>query len=170
MTTFWSSPDGSTWDRVVLDEPNVVARDIAAAAGGFVAVGIASNTGGCGVDFRCTAIVFTSADGRTWQRSEVKVPNGLIAPDAFTDVVAVGGRLIAISAEVEPDGQAPSAEPIIDDSGTRFWWSADGLTWTPVEGIPYDLSASPYQPIAAGPDRVVIVGDIHSRILVSPPE
>lgn len=170
VTAFWSSPDGSSWDRVVLDEPNVVASDIAAAPGGFVAVGIASNTGGCGVDLRCTAIVFTSADGRTWQRSEVKVPDGLTAPDAFTDVVAVGGRLIAISAEAEPDGQAPSAQPIIDDGGTRFWWSADGLTWTPVEGIPYDLSASPYQPIAAGPARVVIVGDIHSRILVSPPE
>lgn len=163
QTTFWSSPDGSTWERVVLEEPNVTASDIAATADGFIAVGIDSNPGGCGVDLRCTAAVFTSTDGRSWQRGQVDVPEGLIAPDAFSDVVVVGGRMIAIGEELEPDGVAQSQEPWL-------WWSTDGILWTPIEGVAADLGHAYWQPIAASADRIVSVGDINQRVLVSPPE
>jgi hypothetical protein len=157
---FWSSADGSTWERAVVEEPNTNARDIAVTAGGYVAVGSASNPGGCGVGLPCSAIVFTSTDGRTWERHDVNVPDGLIVPDALRDAVAVGGRIIAIADEVEPDGQERIDGP--------FWSSTDGLTWTLIEGIPQDFGPSPYQPLAASPDRVVIVGDLNGRIAVSP--
>jgi hypothetical protein len=170
-TAFWSSPDGSTWDRVVLDQPNMNASDIVVTATGFVAVGGASNMGGCGIGLpRCTAIVFTSGDGRIWQRHDVKVPDGLNFPDALTDAVAAGGRILAVSLELDGQRQAPSAQPIIDDSGTRIWSSIDGLTWTPIDGIPTDFRPSSYQPIAVGQGRLVIVGDLNGRIAVSPPK
>ncbi len=166
VTAFWSSPDGSTWDRVVLSEPNVVAHDLVAWAGALVAVGIASNTGGCGLGLRCTAAVYTSADGRAWQREQIRVPEGMVAPDAFSDAVVVGGRIIAIALELEPDGRPQSP------AHNSVWWSSDGKTWAPVQGIPTDFSPAFWQPIAAGQARAVIVDDMGGlpwRILVSPP-
>jgi hypothetical protein len=169
VTAFWSSPDGFTWQRVVLAEPNVNAGDVAATADGFVAVGIASNTGGCGVDLRCTAAVFTSPDGRSWQRQQIVVPEGMIAPDAFSDVVVVGGRIIAISVEQERDGLAQSES----QDTVALWWSTDGILWSPVEGFA-DFSPAYRGPIAASPDRIVIIGNLRfdpeeTRVLISPP-
>ena len=161
---FWSSQDGTVWERVVLDEPNLIASDIAVTAGGFVAVGMTSNAGGCSPDLRCTAVVLTSADGRVWiQKQVVEIPEGLIAPDSFTDVVVVGGGMIAVAVEFEDDGLPEGGRQ------PQLWRSPDGSTWIPVEGIPDEFSPGYQQPIAVGPDRVVIVGDIHARILVSPP-
>jgi hypothetical protein len=166
---FWSSPDGSTWDRVVLEEPNTTASEVVTTPRGFVAVGSASNTDGCGVGLPpCKALVFTSTDGRSWQRHEVKVPDRSNAPDAFTDALAIGDRILAISIELDGQKQVPSTEPIIDATGAGFWSSGDGVNWTPMDGIPHDFGPSSYQPIAAGPDRVVIVGDLNGRIAVSP--
>ncbi len=162
VNAFWSSPDGSTWDRVTLDEPNVIALDVAATADGFVAVGVTDNPGGCGLDLVCTAVVFTSADGRIWQRGQVEVPEGLIAPDGFSDAVVVGGRIIAKAYEV--DGQAQGFRQ------GRLWWSSDGTFWRPAEGDPAEFGTAHWQPIAAGPDRVFLVGDLHGRVLVSPPD
>ena len=164
LTAFWSSPDGSTWDRVTLAEPNVIARDVAATANGFLAVGIASNAGGCGVDLPCTAAVFTSTDGRTWQREQPVAPAGLILPDGFSDAVVVGGRIIATAEELTGGGLAEGVRP------ERLWWSTDGGLWSPLEGYPVDVNPAYWQPIAAGPARTVIVGDTESRILVSPPK
>ncbi len=160
VAAFWSSPDGSSWDRMTLDEPNVVALDVVATADGFVAVGTAGNTAGCGVGLPCTAAVLTSSDGRTWQRTQVDVPEGMIAPDGFSDAVVVGARIIATAEYVEGQG-----------GDLRWlWWSIDGRVWNPVEAIPDDLRPGP---MAAGPDRAVIVpvagGDIRSRFLISPP-
>jgi hypothetical protein len=170
---FWSSPDGSTWQRTVLDQPNVTASDLVPTPGGYLAVGSAANRGGCGVDLPCTAIVFTSTDGRTWQRNEVKVPEGVGIPDALTDAVNIGGRIIAISHELDGLEHPPSTEPVIDASGALFWSSADGLMWTPIQGIPLQFAPSYSQPIVAGVDRMVIVGenvgDPTVRIAVSPP-
>jgi hypothetical protein len=165
---FWSNENGSTWDRVVVDAPNTTASDIAATEQGFVAVGSAGNPGGCGTKLPCAAVAFTSTDGATWKRSGVKVPKGFGVPDAFTDVVAVDGRFIAIAHELDGLERAPSAEPAIDDNGTRLWSSADGLTWTAIAGIPTDFGPSPNQPMAAGAGHVVIVGDLYARIAVSP--
>jgi hypothetical protein len=169
VTAFWSSPDGSTWQRVVLAERNVNARDIAVTADGFVAVGIASNTGGCGLDLSCTAAVFTSTDGRSWQRQQVEVPEGMIAPDAFSDVVVVGGRIIAISVELEPDGLGQSEAA----GAGAIWWSTDGTLWSPLEGVPADFTPAHRQPFASGRDRIVIIADTgagETRVLISPPE
>ena len=171
VTAFWSSPDGSTWERVVLEEPNVNATDIAATASGFVAVGTVSFTGGCGLDLPCTAAVFNSTDGRIWQRQQVEVPEGMIAPDSFSDVVVVGGRIIAISNELEPDGLAQSQAPAAD----ALWSSTDGRLWTPLEGVAVDFDPDAYwQPIASGPDRVAIIGNVRFdpeevQVLISPP-
>lgn len=170
-TAFWSSPDGSTWDRVVLDEPNTNASDVVVTAGGFLAVGEATNAGGCGIGLpQCKAIVFTSADGRIWQRHDVKVPGGVNFPDALTDAVAAGGLIFAISHEGDGQRQAPPTGPTIDTSGAGYWRSADGLTWTPIEGIPVDFGPSHFQPMAVGQGRVVVVGDLYGRIAVSPPK
>jgi hypothetical protein len=166
---FWSSPDGSIWERVVVDQPNMSAADVVETAGGYVAIGSASNATGCGVGLPpCTAVVFTSIDGRAWQAREITTPAGLNTPDAFTDAVAIGGRILAISIELDGQSQVPPAEPVIDASGAHFWSSTDGLSWTRILGIPDDFGPSSYQPIAAGPDRVVIVGDLNARIAVSP--
>jgi hypothetical protein len=166
---FWSSADGSTWDRVVVDQPNMTAGDVVETAGGYIAIGSASNATGCGVGLPpCTAVVFTSTDGRTWRARDITTPADLNTPDAFTDAVAIGGRILAISVEVDGQKQVQPSEPIIDASGANFWSSVDGLTWTPIEGLPLDYGPSPYQPMAASPDRVVIVGDINARIAVSP--
>ncbi|HLA17648.1 MAG TPA: hypothetical protein VJZ72_12205 [Candidatus Limnocylindrales bacterium] len=155
----------------------MIARDIAATADGFVAVGMAFNTGGCGVGLPCTAAVFTSPDGRTWQREQIELPvealpapyEGMVAPDGFSDAVVVGGRIIATADEVEPDGLAQQDVPGLGG----LWWSTDGTLWNPLLGVPADLSPAYWQPIAAGPDGAVIVpaggGDIRSRFLVSPP-
>jgi hypothetical protein len=171
---FWSSRGGSPWDRVIVDEVDTSASDIVATPEGFLAVGSATTAGGCGGvgGVGCTAIVFKSSDGRSWQRHDVKVPRGMGIPDALTDAVTAGGRIIAISVELDgqPDGQtpAPSAEPVIDASGHLFWSSTDGLLWSPVQGIPGDFNPSGYQPMAAGAGRLVVVGDLNARIAVSP--
>lgn len=159
VTAFWSSPDGSTWERVVLEEPNVSASDIAVTPDGFVAVGEAANPGGCGVDLPCTAAVYTSTDGRVWDRQQVEVPEGMIAPDAFSGVVVVGGRIIASS-------ESPTTRAL--------WSSIDGILWSHVAGAPADFGPAHWQPIAAGPDRVVIIGNVRFdpeevRVLISPP-
>jgi len=163
QTAFWSSPDGSTWERVVLDEPNASASDVAFNAAGWVAVGLAGEVGNCGPQRQCMAAAFRSPDGHTWPPLPVEVAAGAFPPDAFTDVVVVGDRIMAIGAELEGEGLA-------ENGGLGpLWLSTDGRIWTPVQGVPADYSPARYQPMAAGPERVVIVGDIQSRILVSPP-
>jgi hypothetical protein len=163
---FWSSPDGSIWERTVLDEPNASAADVVVTPGGYVAFGSAGNAGGCSDVLRCTAIVFESKDGRTWQRSEITVPAASNVPDAFLSAVSIGDRIIAISTELDGQHQTPPTDTPVD--ATIFWLSTDGLSWTQIHGIPFDFVPSPYQPIAANRDRVVILGRINSLVAVSP--
>jgi hypothetical protein len=165
---FWWSQDGSLWDLTVLDEPNARAEDIVATPQGFLAVGSANGANGCEVRRPCDAKVFTSPDGRTWERRAITVPDPSTAPDVFTDAFVVGDRIIAISHELDGVEQPASSEPVIDGSGARYWSSRDGLTWAEVDGIPRDFSPSPLQPMAGTPQRLVIVGTQDGRIVVSP--
>jgi hypothetical protein len=117
----WTTSDGRDWTPATveaIDDANPEypgeVLDIAAGGPGYVAVGTYGRAGGDGA----TAVVWTSADGTTWQR----VPFGpAFERSQIGQVVAWKGGLLAFGCE--------NASPI-DCGPTRVWTSADGSTWT----------------------------------------
>jgi hypothetical protein len=133
----WTSPDGLNWS-VRPDAPDI--RAVAATKSGFVGVGSEETIeDACDVEARgdCTAAVWTSSDGITWNR----VPNNDAVfgggPDKqwVSDVTTVGDQVVAV--------------------GTSVWASPDGLTWSRI--YTPELRAHMYA-VAAGPSNLVVVG------------
>ena len=120
----WTSADGRTWERVASDpavfgENGTSVQGVTAHGSGLVAVGSALSAD----DFQRSAAVWTSADGRTWQR----VPDdaGVFGSDEGTRIKAVtvgGPGLVAVGEDFATDGAA-------------VWTSVDGTSW---ERVPHD--------------------------------
>jgi hypothetical protein len=101
------SKDGTAWSIDPLDAAFKAATmgGVAAAAGGFVAVGATSDL---------VPVVWTSTDGRTWTRPS---PSGLSTSAELRSIVTGTQGLVAVGG---------------DGSRAASWTSKDGATW--VEG------------------------------------
>jgi hypothetical protein len=125
----WTSTDGLHWTRVP-DQASfrgAAMTAVAAAEGGFVAVGLAG----------AYAAAWTSADGQTWSRApDAKLFHALPSADvsASTTMISVAsghGRVVAIGYEGAGGGHGPAA---------RAWWSTDGQGWTEANGDAFSAS------------------------------
>ncbi len=110
----WFSADGLTWTKVTDVKPfrSATISGIVAGGPGFVAVG----TEALGMSGPFTTVVWTSTDGRTWQR----VDASRLAAAADARIGGGGRSLVIRSTDPAPDGTVR----------TRLWASADGLAWT----------------------------------------
>lgn len=141
---FWLSADGgATWEVLpatvdddlgmqVIEGPEVGLRDVAAGWGdqdGFVAIGSTS----------AHSVAWTSAEGRSWERSE---PFG---DDQIVAVTATGGNWVAVGRTSTQAGPRAAA-----------WRSPDRIAWARVVVDAPPLSAVTYDPAR---DRIVAVGD-----------
>jgi hypothetical protein len=126
------------WTRVQFlgDEPGSVVEGIVAGGPGLVAVGSDVTSGG---------VVWTSADGRTWNRIE-----GSFDTCTFVDVTTGGPGLVAASlGRGCYTTQAGNLAPI--------WTSTDGITWTRAPSDP-DFDGAWLRAIATGGPGFVAVG------------
>jgi hypothetical protein len=100
---------------------------VAAADGGFVAVGLAGTV----------AAVWTSVDGQTWSRSpDAKLFHALPRADvsASTTMISVAsghGRVVAVGYDGPGGAHGPAA---------RAWWSTDGRSWAVAPGDSFSAS------------------------------
>lgn len=115
----WFSDDGLAWTRVsAASGPRPGAGDtsvsgVVALAGGFVGVGVDSSGRGSP-----TTVVWTSADGATWNSVNGTFPgngDGVVA-----DLGVVAGSIVAIG--FSPEAGTPAA-----------WVSDDGVVWAAAE-------------------------------------
>ena len=109
----WFSEDAIAWSRVGVPQAfeQVELIDVAADAGGYVAVGTASGDGFP----RPQTVMYRSDDGRHWERLEA--PAGAV--DTYAHAVAAGPTGFVVTASGSQ--QAPAV-----------WTSADGRSWLPV--------------------------------------
>ena len=136
----WVSKDGGTWTRI--DDPSfvggVAVSAIAVPFGGLVAVGSTLDRG--------EAIVWRSADGRSWARAEGGT--GFRDPGFvwMTDVVAVDDTVIAIG-DYQPNQRGTAVS----------WTSRDGESWTRAAPAPVQEQAE-FSAIARGGPGAIAVG------------
>ena len=148
--TVWTSPDGLSWTRVLLDDAlfddvNPIDTSIAVVAGGpgWVAVGGTTDGG---------PAAWTSPDGATWTR---------LSDDAFG-----GGpteRLVAVT--------ATTSQLLAVGEGSSLWTSTDGTTWT---NIPHEVAeraeGEPRIAAAVADDtKVIVVGAVGDGSVESRP-
>ena len=122
----WTSVEGLDWTAATIeavtdadpdqDNPGEI-LDVTAGGPGYVAVGVYFRAGGDGN----TSIVWTSADGTTWER----VPaDPVFARSRMESVVSWRSELFAYGCEnVSPTDCGPQ----------RVWASSDGLVWNVVQ-------------------------------------
>lgn len=153
----WTSDDGITWRRVQVgpEFDGAQVLDVAAAAGGFVAVG--------GVPGADAAAIWTSTSGETWKRASGQFAGaflwavarggpGFVAvgwrrnPEPDLAVwTSVDGREWALAPE-PPGGHGFQGRDVVARDGTLVmvgnlargdvagaWTSTDGVTWRPAE-------------------------------------
>ena len=117
----WYTTDGRDWVQATVETPTDfdvdqqnpgAVLDVTAGGPGYVAVGVYTRTGGTQ-----TAIIWTSVDGKTWQR----VPDGPVFSDANL------GQVIAWKGELLAYGCAGCG---MESGPTTGWSSSDGVTWT----------------------------------------
>jgi hypothetical protein len=129
----WFSSDGNAWSQVVLpDSSGFIPSAVTSWSGGFAA--IAQLDG-----ITLSSSVWTSADGRTWQKSPQD-----FARFTPTAMAGFGGRLVAVGSHQDPQGSAAGFVP-------ASWSSTDGRTW--VE------SRAPARQVATGFGDVAVVGN-----------
>ena len=129
----WFSSDGNAWSQVVLPESSgFIPAAVTSWSGGFVA--IAQLDG-----ITLSSSVWTSADGRTWQKSPQD-----FARFTPTAMAGFGGRLVAVGNHQDAQSSAAGFVP-------ASWSSSDGRTWV-------ESRASARQ-VATGFGDVAVVGD-----------
>ncbi|WP_344953203.1 hypothetical protein, partial [Actinomadura miaoliensis] len=159
----WTSRDGRVWTREAAnagaafrpgDRINALTRTPA----GFAAVGAHSPSGTFRGDQR--AVVWTSADGRSWRRAD-RPANGEIT--GLDRVAATGnGALVAhgwfarkVTKTVARKGKR--RKQTATQRGEGLWLSPDGgRTWTPVTVPQAQGSYGPTIGLAAGPGGVYV--------------
>jgi hypothetical protein len=156
---FWSSPDGRHWTRVAMADPSILAGPgseepelVTAWRSGWAVAGTDSSGG------LTKVVAWTSADGTSWQRTDVATlgtdPDSL---SAVTSLQVVGDGTLVVGARL----------------GTRLAvaTSADGRTWKPL-ALPSGMPASDHGLVVAAPagDRLVLAatGDASTRVWSEP--
>jgi hypothetical protein len=120
-TALLVSTDCVTWQRISLPGPAVAQiTDLAVNATGFVAVGWSVGQGST----TTKPLAWNSADGQHWSAAAIHGANII---EGFFQVAAGAGGLIAIS--TTPNTTDPGLE--------RYWWSADGRSWSVSTADPF---------------------------------
>ena len=130
----WVSENGLEWERVPHDEAvfggagDEIMLDVVAGGPGLVAVGMTDEwlTGGDLGPGLTDGVIWTSADGLTWER--VPDPDGVFSgpgDQRIEAVIAGGPGLIAVGFSGGPDG--------FTGVEATVWVSADGLVWEMAE-------------------------------------
>jgi len=133
----WTSPDGIVWEQPWLGEGFELTADVwnnvptppmhaitESPDGGLVAVGAMLDQAG-----ESTAAVWTSQDGRTWERVDPTSP-AFGQKTAMADITWGSDGYVAVGVE--------------DDTTPAIWTSPDGHTWTRV-----DISDQPFDVISS---------------------
>jgi hypothetical protein len=161
LDSLWTSTDGISWQPVNVSEafgqqPMPIAH-ISGGAAGYVAVAYKS------------AAVWTSKDGRVWQR--VPLGTGPLKNSLINDGTAVSGGFVLVGTEgtadcevsAAPVGPAePTPAPVL--SKAAVWWSADSSSWTHVS-LPGAVAGSGYQDTwvsRLGDQSLLVVVDAYS--------
>jgi len=118
IAAVWVSTNSVDWERVERDAvgftsvsgDEVAMLDVAASSDGFVAVG---------TDGGAQAAVWTSNDGRSWNRVDAS-DQAVAAATSFSAVTAIDGGFVAVG----PDGWVDNIERPI-----TVWASPDGTLW-----------------------------------------
>jgi hypothetical protein len=144
----WS---GLRWETPALTAPYETVADVVAFAGGYVAVGQLQTEHGN------EAAVWTSPDWRSWTRTFLDVPAA--GDSTLWYVLPAGSGLVAIGSSgvqhcVPPPGEGQVCDPL----PIGVWTSADGRTWRQTP-MPTTFAAATIASVAAGPSRLVLVGD-----------
>lgn len=132
---------GADWTTVATF-PGATVYDATAGGPGYVAVG-ASGAVGCEV---CpgmstyTGRIWTSTDGRTWAEAAVPGMEGSIV----NHVAAGPNSLVAVR---HHDSDPSDGQDIVT---TQILVSPDGLTWTLVEGTPFESGGASISDLAGG--------------------
>ncbi|MBO2450383.1 hypothetical protein J4573_24995 [Actinomadura barringtoniae] len=156
-TPVWTSTDAKTWTRQAPGTgaafgPTDRVASVTRTATGFVAVGSTSPSGRFTGDGR--GVVWTSADGRGWQRAD-HLSDATIAG---LDRVAASGNLVVahgsfrktVTKTVERKGKKRTTDQTV--RGDAIWRSADGgRTWTWVNVPQGQGSYGPIKGVVAGP-------------------
>ena len=167
----WTSVDGRSWTQESAgtaafgpgDRVNALVRT----ASGFVAAGAASPAGAPAAGGR--AVVWTSADGRGWQRAdrldlpEIAAIGGLAA--SGDTVVAHGTFSRTTTRTVKRKGKKKGTRQVTETvRGEGMWRSADGgRTWTAVT-IPQGQGAyGPVTALTAAPNGFALVREGRSE-------
>lgn len=135
----WRSPDGASWTRI--DDPELAkGRAVAiveAPFGGLVAVGSDLDEG--------EALVWLSADGRSWHLAPSEASRRYPGRIRMTDVTAVGNQLIAVGNFVG-----------VQYGTAAGWASTDGLHWQRSVDAPGLQQGELYAVIPGGPGVIAV--------------
>jgi hypothetical protein len=135
----WTSPDGVRWSREAapdLQKGRAVSL-VEAPFGGLVAVG-------ADLDER-EALVWTSADGRSWRLVPGESSRRYDGKIRMTDVTAVADELIAVGNYIN-----------LQYGTARAWVSRDAIHWQPSTEVPVMEQGEPYAVVVAGPGAVSV--------------
>ena len=135
----WTSPDGVRWSRETapdLQKGRAVSL-VEAPFGGLVAVG-------ADLDER-EALVWTSADGRSWHLVPGESSRRYDGKIRMTDVTAVADELIAVGNYIN-----------LQYGTARAWVSRDAIHWQPSTEVPVMEQGEPYAVVVAGPGAVSV--------------
>jgi hypothetical protein len=143
----WKSADGVAWTLTSLPAPTAGSTEIlttvAVAGSGYVAGGYIQSA----LAVR-TASLWLSADGTTWTRATVQVPDG---SSEVTGIAAVGSKLVAVG--IAGDERRGTA---------AVWRSSDGgLTWTSMSSPA--LARGRMLAVAAAGPGLVSVGELDNQ-------
>jgi hypothetical protein len=151
----WTSPDWRSWTRTFLDAP--AAGDsglnrVLAVGGRLVAVGTSGEpacTGPAGAGQLCRpapVAIWTSLDGRRWERAANPAPLAGVAVDA----VAANGSLLVLA------GNTDWGRPVI-------LTSADGVVWSRASLLGSPFAEAHFAGLAATPVSFVLTGSTGGR-------
>jgi hypothetical protein len=145
----WHSTEGGAWTPASIDDPaSGWAASLITAGPGVVAVGWEGCDGPWPYrDLRaCTAAIWSSADGATWNR----VDEHRFAGSILAAIVAWQGGLLAVGAQQQAAAGVNAREPLVLRSN-------DGRAWEQVE-VAGDVAGATFTVLAADEDRLVVLG------------
>jgi hypothetical protein len=131
--SIWTSTDGRTWTLSSTAGMPLLAGDqvsqLVRTSAGFIAVG--SNVPG-GDQAKSSPVIFSSANGTSWQRVEVKLPAGT---GRVLDIkyAAAAGHRILIAGDVSTTKPVGKSERPVTTQSSGAWLSSDnGSSWVAV--------------------------------------
>jgi hypothetical protein len=142
----WTSPDGLTWSRILLDKATfgVAILEDVVSLGGVLVVGGQVCSGEPFIDENpdCRAAMWTSPDGVEWTNAYTDADTG----GDVEGLATVPGGVVAV-------GSCCGDQPL----SSAVWFSPDGRSWTRIEDAAV-FGDSKMTHVAAGGSAVVALG------------